>query len=114
QHLLPALQKNARRIRIEQWILLAVRTLIIVLLVLAVAEPFLEQAGLKFVSGQRAHKVLVLDRSYSMAYKPADETLFARAKQLAARVVDKSSQGDGFTLVLLADPPRVVVGTPAF
>ncbi|MEX0711865.1 MAG: BatA domain-containing protein [Pirellulales bacterium] len=114
QYLLAALQKNARRIRIEQWILLAVRTLIIVLLVLALAEPFLEQAGLKFVSGQRAHKVLVLDASYSMAYKPADKTLFDRAKQLAARVVDKSSQGDGFTLVLLADPPRVVVGTPAF
>jgi uncharacterized membrane protein len=114
QYLLAAVRKSARRMRIEQWLLLAVRTAIIVSVVAALAEPSLENAGIGFVSGQRTHKLFVLDASYSMAYRAADKTLFERAKELAARIVDESSQGDAFTLVLLASPPRVVVGTPAF
>ena len=112
--LLAAMRKNSRRIQLEQWILLAVRTLIIILLVLAVAQPFLEQAGLKFIAGQKTHRVLVLDGSFSMAYKPTDKSRFDRARELAAQIVDESNQGDGFTLVLLSEPPRVIVGTPAF
>ncbi|HEY2837942.1 MAG TPA: CARDB domain-containing protein, partial [Pirellulales bacterium] len=34
--------------------------------------------------------------------------------QLAEQIVDESSQGDAFTLVLLADPPQVIVGSPSF
>ena len=37
--LLAAVKRRTRRIRIEQWLLLAVRTLVIVALVTAVAEP---------------------------------------------------------------------------
>lgn len=114
QYLLAAVRKNSRRILIEQWLLLALRTLLIILLVVAVAEPVVEHAGLQLGSNQRTHKVLVVDGSYSMAYKPSDKTRFDRAKELAARIIDESRQGDGFTLVLLSSPPRVVVGTPAF
>jgi hypothetical protein len=114
QYLLAAIRKNSRRIRLEQWLLLAIRTMIILLLVMALAEPFLESAGVKLASGDRTHKVLVLDGSYSMAYKPSDKSRFDRAKELALRIVDESGQGDGFTLVVMGTPPRVVVGTPAF
>jgi hypothetical protein len=112
--LMAALRKHARRIQIVQWLLLAVRTLLILLVVLATAEPYLESLGLSFVAGQRTHKVIVIDDSYSMAYRPTDSTRFARAQQLAAQIVEESPQGDGFTLVLLGAPPRVVIGTPAF
>ncbi|HWC91107.1 MAG TPA: BatA domain-containing protein, partial [Pirellulales bacterium] len=114
QYLLAALRKNSRRILIEQWLLLAMRTLLIVLLVMAMAEPVVEHAGLQLGSTHRTHKVLVIDGSYSMAYKPSDKSRFDRAKELADHIVDESSQGDGFTLVLMSAPPRVVVGTPAF
>ena len=113
EYLLAAMRKNSRRMRLEQLLLLAVRTLLILLLVLALAQPYLEQAGLPFVPGQRTLKVFVIDGSYSMAYKPTDKSRFERAKQLAAQIVDESSQGDAFTLVLMASPPAVVVGTPA-
>jgi hypothetical protein len=114
QYLLAAIRKSSRRIRIEQWLLLAMRTLLVMLLVLAMAEPVLEQAGMTFVTGQRTHKLLVVDGSYSMAYRAADQSRFERAKELAARIVNESRQGDGFTLVLMASPPRVLVATPAF
>jgi hypothetical protein len=113
EYLLAALRKNSRRIQLEQWILLAIRTAIVALVVLAMAEPFLESAGLNFSSGQRTLKVLVIDGSYSMAYKPTDKTRFERAKQLAAQIVSESPQGDGFMLLLMGSPPSVIVGTPA-
>ena len=58
--------------------------------------------------------MLVIDGSYSMAYRPTDKSLFARAKELAARIVAESPRGDAFSLVLMASPPRVVLGPPAF
>jgi hypothetical protein len=113
EYLLAAMRKNSRRIQLEQWLLLAVRTLVVVLVVLAMAEPFLERAGLGFVTGTRTLKVLVVDGSYSMAYKPGDKTRFDQAKQYARQIVEDSPQGDGFALVLMAAPPVVVVGQPA-
>lgn len=113
EYLLAALKKNSRRMRLEQWILLAVRTLLILLIVFAAAKPFLENAGLTFASGERTLKVLVIDGSYSMAYRPTDKSRFEWAKQWATQIVEESPQGDGFTLVLMASPPVVIVGQPA-
>ena len=114
EYLLAALRHSRRRINLEQLLLLVVRILLIVLLVLAVAEPVLRTSGFASAPGERTHRVIVLDGSFSMAYQPTDKSRFERAKETAARIVDESPQGDGFTLVLLSDPPRVVVGTPAF
>ena len=113
EYLLAAMRRNARRIQLEQWLLLALRTLLVLLLVLAAAQPYLEQVGLPFVPGQRTLKLLVLDGSYSMAYKPTDKTRFEKAKQIAQQIVEESRQGDAFALVLMAAPPSVIVGTPA-
>lgn len=114
EYLLAAIRRSRRRLQIEQLLLLLVRTLVIVLVVLAVAEPYFERAGLAFAPGQRTHRVLVIDGSFSMAYTPTDKSRFERAKELAARIVEESPEGDAFTLVLMSAPPRVVVGTPVF
>ena len=113
EYLLAAVQRHARRMKFEQWLLLAIRTLLIVLLVLAVAEPFLRDTTFASVSGGRTHRVLVIDGSYSMAYKPGEKSRVDRARELARQSVEESRQGDAFTLVLMSSPPRVVVGTPA-
>jgi hypothetical protein len=112
--LLSAVRSQARRIRIQQWLLLAVRTLLIMLLVVATAEPYITRLGLPPAAGQRTHKVLVIDGSYSMAYGGPDDNRFVRAKQLAAQIVDESRQGDGLTLVLMAATARPLVATPVF
>jgi hypothetical protein len=115
EYLLAALERQMRRLQLEQLLLLALRTLLIVLAVLAVIPlPFLEHGGLAFSSGGATHRVLVIDGSYSMAYRNGPQSLFDRAKELAQRIVRESPQGDAFTLVLMASPPRVVVATPAF
>src|SRR5262249_61927862 len=110
--LLAALRKNRRRIRIEQWLLLAIRTLILLLVVGAMAKPFLEAFGAVIV-GRRTHRVLVLDASLSMGYQSGDSSRFDQAKALAARLVKDSRQGDAISVVLMGDPPRVVIGNPS-
>ena len=111
--LLAAARRQTRRLLLEHWLLLAIRTLLVVLVVLAVAEPYTERAGLALTAGGHAHRVLVLDGSYSMDYRPTDKTRFERAKELARQIVEESPQGDAFTLVLMSSPPRVVVAEPA-
>lgn len=113
EYLLAAVQHQSRRLRFEQWLLLAIRTALVVLIVLAVAEPYAERSGFAVTSNGHTHRLLVLDGSYSMGYQPTDKTRFERAKELARQIVEESPQGDGFTLVLMSSPPRVVVGTPA-
>ena len=114
EYLLAAFQQSRRRMRFEQWLLLLIRTLLVVLVVAAVAEPFFQRTGLTFVPGVRAHRVLVIDGSFSMGFSPTGKTRFERAKELARQIVEESPRGDGFTLVLMSDPPRTVVGNPVF
>src|SRR3954452_17864662 len=108
QFLLAAMQKNARRMQLQQWLLLALRMLIIALVVLAVAEPY----GERLLAGRSAlpaHKILVIDGSYSMAYQSSDRTNFANAKQIALQMVQQSNPADVFTVILMASPAKVVV-----
>jgi hypothetical protein len=115
--LLAAIRKHARRWRIEQLLLLLVRIAILLLLALALADPVLSLFGaapnLAGTTGN-TYVVLVMDASYSMDYRQADATRFDLAKGLASEMVRSGLQGDGFSLVLLAAPPTVVVGDPVF
>ncbi len=112
--LMAAIRKNQKRVKIEQWLLLAVRTLIILLLALAMAKPAMEALGGLDMLGGRRHWAIVLDGSMSMDYAVADTTRFEQAKELGRRLVKDARPGDAFSVVLMADPPRAVVGAPAF
>jgi hypothetical protein len=113
--LLAALRKNARRIQIEQIILLAVRTLLVALFALALADPqFSVLSAWVGGAGGQSHVVLVVDGSFSMDYRREDKSHFEAARQLAKEIVQAGKQGDGYTLVLMSEPPRVVIAQPAF
>jgi hypothetical protein len=110
--LLAALRKNSRRIRIEQWLLLLVRMMVVVAVVLAMARPYLESFG-NVITGRRTHRVLVIDASLSMGYNSGGTSRFDRAKGLAAQLVKDSRRGDAVSVVLMGAPPRVVIGEPS-
>ncbi|MCE9545815.1 MAG: BatA domain-containing protein [Planctomycetia bacterium] len=115
EYLLAAMARSSRRMRIEQWLLLAVRTLALLLAVLAISQPLLRPLAGRFAPGAApVHHVLVLDGSYSMTYKPADKSLFDAARQQARELVDAAREGDAFTLVLMCDAPRVIIGHASF
>ncbi|HUE72567.1 MAG TPA: BatA domain-containing protein [Pirellulaceae bacterium] len=116
QFLLAAMRKNARRIQLTQWLLLALRTLILVLFALALANPLLSlvSPALGGGSGGRTLYVLVIDGSYSMDYRREGLPRLDEAKESARQLVGDGQQGDGYALILMGQPPRVVIGDPAF
>ena len=87
EFLLAALHRHARRLRIEQLLLLAAHVLVLVLLAVALADPVVPAIpglGSSLASQPRAHRMLVLDASYSMDYRDGDASRFQRAQQEAA------------------------------
>ena len=49
-----------------------------------------------------------------MGYQVDGRSRFAQAKRIAREIVEKSPQGDGFTIVSMASPSEIVVSSPAF
>lgn len=88
--LLQAERKNKRRLRLEEWILLALRCLAVILIGAALARPFLAPdsllGGLR--GAGRAERIIILDDSMSMAYRVDGEPVFDRAKQAVRRLVE--------------------------
>src|ERR1051325_6132455 len=66
-------RKQKRRLRIEELILLALRTLIVLLFALALARPVLRTLGIALLSqNTRVYAVIVLDNSFSMDHRGND------------------------------------------
>ncbi len=113
--LIEAARKNSRRIRLEQLLLLIVRILIVVFIVLAVSQPFVETFGTYFEAEIPTHRIIVVDASFSMTYQSAGEPLFDRAKEMARQIAESGNRGDAFNLVRIADSqPRAVIRQPAY
>jgi hypothetical protein len=104
-----AILKHARRLQFQQWLLLAIRTAILALIVLAAAKPFWTGWGGAATSA-RTHRLLVIDTSFSMGYQTGDGTRFAEAQKLARELIDANHPGDIYSLCTLANPPQVILG----
>src|SRR5262249_53919640 len=107
-----------------QFLLLLVRCLLVLCILLAMVSvtPWAEQVwrwlnpeGGKGVlaGGARTHRILVIDGTLSMSVKVGDKTCFDRPKDFAEKVVEEGAGGDGFSVVLLAAPPRRIVPEPS-
>lgn len=113
EFLLRAMRKNRRRLRFEQWILLAVRCAVLSLLGLALARPTgCDSTALSQLARQSSLHVLVIDNSYSMAYE-ADRTdaatHLAQAKKVAGALLGAMTPGgDSVAVVTASSPARVV------
>ena len=121
--LLAAQRKNARRIRIEQLILLIIRCLIMLLIGLALAQPILQAMNLGVLGQTRLTRVIILDDSYSMNYgglKTAGQSAitdigapFDKAKAVAKELINLSAEGrDSIYVVLAGSPARPMFSAP--
>lgn len=118
--LLEAQRRNRRRVRLEQLILLALRCLIVALLALAFARPFLTSGKLAgLIGGSQTEHVIVLDDSYSMgaigrggSATGARQASFDTAKaavESIGRLVSETSPGDAVSLYVTSRPDEPVV-----
>lgn len=110
EFLLRAHRRSRRRIRLEEWILLAVRTGIILLIGLAIARPHTETSPLASALGEtRADRVIILDDSLSMQAVRADgRTAFEAAQAAALELIDGFGASDRVGLVTASDKPRAL------
>lgn len=113
--LIAATKKHSRRMHLEQLLLLIVRTLLVLLVALAVARPTIESFGEYFRAEGPRHRILVVDSTFSMGYSPQDEPRFDRARELARQITRAARQGDALQLVRLAESqPHTVIRQPAY
>jgi hypothetical protein len=103
---LKELQKTKiRRIRLKQWILLALRVLIILFLVASFARPAFESVSLgSNTSAAKTTAVFILDDSFSMSYVNENGSLFNQVKNAAGSIGNEFQEGDEIHLVINSKP----------
>ena len=101
-----------RRLRIEELLLLILRTLLIAALVMALAGPFFANELLSQRPGRDV--VILLDSSFSMSLRDRQTTLFARARAEAEKIIDGLSGGDSVSVIAASRTPRMVLPQPVY
>ncbi len=115
--LLQVIEKQSKRVRFEQLLLLLLRTLILLTLGIALGRPYFTPQTLgETLAAQRPPRlwILVLDNSYSMGYRDEQGTRFAAAQSRALDMVRTSVRGDAFCLVTLSSPAEPIINRPTF
>jgi len=112
EFLIQAEQRNRRRIQLEEFLLLALRCLAVLLVALLVARPFWPSRWTpQWLNADRQEHIVVLDDSPSMAAADSVGRPFDAAKKLLERLVTEAADkaaGDSLTLVLTSQPGRPV------
>src|ERR1043165_2292022 len=105
-----ALITRQRRIKIEDWLLLMMRCLIIVLIALALSRPVLAPTGPALDGkGGDVGVVIALDASFSMQHSPGAKSRFKRATDRVDEISKTLKPGNPVTFIVMGDRPRVVV-----
>src|SRR2546423_8673983 len=114
EFLLRAMRKNRRRLRFEQWMLLATRCLLVFLLGLALARPLgCENASVAGIGGRTGLNVFVIDNSYSMAYqagRPSGaRTHLEQARKIARALIERLNSGGESVAIITAGRPAAAL-----
>jgi uncharacterized membrane protein len=107
---LKELQKNKiRKIKMKQWLLLALRVLIILLIVTAFARPTLEGVSIGgTTSAAKTTAIFILDDTYSMSVIDQQGSYFNKAKQTIKAIVNQMQEGDEVGLILASHQPEEI------
>ncbi|MBN1916834.1 MAG: BatA domain-containing protein [Verrucomicrobia bacterium] len=104
-----ATRENARRNRIKQIILLAMRVLIVGLIVFAFARPFLRDEALAGIGPGAQEVVFLVDRSYSMgAESELGGTKIEHGRAYAIERIKELKPGDTAAVIAFDETPELV------
>lgn len=112
EFLLESDELNRRRIVIEQLLLLALRTLAVLLIGLLIARLILDPNRMLMLRGSSVHHVVLLDDSLSMRDRDGDDTVFRHAlTSLESMLAEGSSQPGTarITILSMSDPLRPIL-----
>src|SRR5690606_22459377 len=107
---LKELQKNKiRKIKIKQWLLLALRVAIILFLVLAFARPALEGVAIGVTtSAAKTSAVFILDDTFSMSVIDVNGSYLNQAKETIKDLINQLQEGDDAALILVSNPDEEI------
>jgi hypothetical protein len=100
--LLAAVRKNQKRLRMENLLLLVLRTCAVLLLALALARPTFSATGLS-IDKQASHLFLLIDDSASTGARTGTGTVFDQEAGAASALVNDIGADDPVTLVVTND-----------
>jgi hypothetical protein len=104
---LKELQKNKiRKIKLKQWLLLALRVLIILCIVTAFARPTLVGVSVGgTTSAAKTTAVFILDDTFSMSVIDQEGSYFNQAKESIKDILGQFEEGDEFGLIFVSHQP---------
>ena len=106
-----AMQQHGQRVRIQQWLLLAIRTCLFLLIAFAVAEPALQQWAVGKTGIMQTHRIIVLDQSYSMGCEQSETSRWQRAQSHTRHWIE-NNEGNTLTLIGWTEQAENLLGRP--
>src|ERR671919_584735 len=91
-------KRISRSYRLRHWLLLALRTLAVIVLALLLANPIFQTGAGLFAGGGPVSLVVLLDNSLSMTWS-ADGNGFKQAKEAARLLISSLNDGDRAALI---------------
>jgi len=111
EFLLRALKKNRRRLQLENLLLLLIRVAVLLLLALAMARPFLRSTSIAVVSEKEENWIFAIDTSYSMGFRDGPRSLFDRAREsMAGMLQDVVKTRDRVAICTFDAEPHLIFG----
>ncbi len=103
--------RNQRKMRIEDILLLVMRCLILALLAFALARPSLREGGIGLTGGDET-AILLLDNSGSMSTTDGAVSRFEKAERAAGQILDGLPAGSRVAVWLVSDTVHESVSEP--
>ncbi|AMV40992.1 BatA domain-containing protein [Planctomyces sp. SH-PL62] len=105
------IQRNRRRIQLEELLLLLLRIAVPVLLFFFLSRPVLNPTGMEnwIGRGGRSSEIVLVDDSLSMGYASGEGTAFQKALQVATALLGSTPAQDRCTLATTSAPTAPVV-----
>ena len=110
-----ALVVRARRIRLEDLLLLLLRALAMAAVAFALARPSITESTSQWIGNSKVGVLIAIDGSFSMAHQSGvTKSRFEHAVGRAREICSTLSAGDTVTLVLMGQRPRVLLRNVGF
>jgi hypothetical protein len=107
-------RRSVNRLRLENFLLWLVRTLLLLAIALAFAAPVMRAQGWGGALGRARRDVaIVWDASYSMAYNTAQRNVWDTSRDAILAIVSELQPGDRVSLFLAAEQPVPLVEQPS-
>ena len=107
-----SVEKNKKRMDMEDLILLALRCLLLLLLALALARPAWRDSAAGAFGLAKVTSVILLDNSGSMGMSDGVETRFEQARKAAEQIIDAMPAGSSVAVYLASDTAKPLLPEP--